>query len=180
MTTCRAIILFGTACAVVAAAPPVKASPTGMDFCARLAEDSGIDKPASPDGRTQWTVNAMNFGQRFLVGGAFATGVGVKPVEPATVEDYRRLEESCRPRQKGALCQLAGPLIFKFIWEGREVLTPLNAGERAVIEVQSTRTTCRPADEEVQTLPGLRHGDRADASAKAPTPENRAERRQAR
>ena len=121
--------------------PPVTAS-TG-DFCSRLAVNSGIDRPASPDGRTQWTVSALNFGQRFLVGGSAATGIGVKPVEPATVEEYHRLENMCLPEGKGAVCKLVGPVDFNFIWKGKKIVTPVAPGERATVSVVGTKTTCR-------------------------------------
>ena len=113
------------------------------DFCARLAADSGIDRPAAADGSTEWTVNAMNFGQRFVFRGSAATGVGVIPVEPASVDDYRRLEDMCLPQGKGAICKLVGPVVFKFMWKGRKIMTPMAAGERATISVLGTRTTCR-------------------------------------
>jgi len=136
--------LAGQASAQGAGGQGAGAPGVGMgDFCARLAADSGIDEPASPDGRTQWTVNAMNFGQRFIFGGSAATGVGVTPVEPATVEDYRRLEDMCLPKGKGAVCELAGPVNFRFTWKGRKIVTPLAPGERATISVAGTRTTCR-------------------------------------
>lgn len=122
--------------------PPTSTIATG-DFCSRLAADSGIEKRAASDGHTGWTVNAMNFGQRFLVGGSAATGVGVAPVEPATVEDYRRLEDMCLPEGKGAVCKLVGPVNFKFMWKGRKIVTPMATGERATILVVGTRTTCR-------------------------------------
>jgi hypothetical protein len=113
------------------------------DFCARLATDSGIDKPSSPDGRTSWTANAMNFGQRFLLGGSAATGVGVKPIEPATVAEYKRLDDMCMMKGKGAICRLVGPVTFKFNWKGRENLVPMAQGERATVEVVGTKTSCR-------------------------------------
>ena len=116
------------------------------DFCSRLANDSGIDRPTAPDGGTNWTVNAMNFGQRLLFGGSASTGVGVSPVEPATVEDYQRLENMCLPEGKGAVCKLVGPANFKFMWKGRKVVTPMAEGERATISVESTKTTCQSED----------------------------------
>lgn len=115
------------------------------DFCSRLAADSGIELPAASAGRSEWTVNAMNFGQRVLFGGSFATGIGVTPVEPATVEEYRRLENMCLPEGKGAVCNLVGPVNFKFIWKGRKIVTAMGAGERATILVAGSRTTCRSA-----------------------------------
>ncbi|WP_267435711.1 hypothetical protein [Sphingomonas sp. GM_Shp_1] len=125
------------------ATSPTQSETSKPDFCARLATNSGIDKPASPDGRTAWTAHAMNFGQRFLVGGSTATGVGVKPIEPATVADYKRLDDMCLMKGKGAICQLVGPVIFKFNWKGREVLTPMAPGERATVEVFGLKTSCR-------------------------------------
>lgn len=113
------------------------------DFCSRLATNSGINRPAAPDGRTTWTVSAMNFGQRFIVGGSFATGVSVAPVEPATVEDYHRMENMCLPEGKGAVCKLIGPVNFNFIWKGKKIVTPMSAGERATVSVVGTKTTCR-------------------------------------
>lgn len=123
------------------APPPLS---TATDFCSRLATDSGIDRPPTSGGGTEWTVNAMNFGQRFIFGGSAATGVGVTPVEPATVEDYQRLENMCMPEGKGAVCKLMGPVNFKFMWKGRKIVTLLTTGERATILVAGTKTTCRP------------------------------------
>lgn len=127
---------------VLGATLPQSEGRSSGDFCARLATNSGIDKPASPDGRTSWTVNALNFGQRFLFGGSAATGVGVRPIDPATVEDYKRLEGMCVPEGKGAVCRLAGPASFSFTWKGTQVVTPVEAGERAKVTVIGTRTTC--------------------------------------
>ena len=124
------------------AAAQLPSAATG-DFCARLAADNGIDRAPTPAGPTSWTVNAMNFGQRFLVGGSAATGVGVSPLEPATVEDYRRLDTMCLPEGKGAVCKLVGPVNFKFTWKGRRTITPMALGERATISVAGTKTTCR-------------------------------------
>lgn len=140
----RRWLLIGALLLSVSEAALPSSSTVGQDFCARLASDSGIDKPAAPGGRTEWTVNAANFGQRFLVGGSFATGVGVVPIEPASVQDYQRLENMCLPDGKGAICKLVGPVIFKFVWKGRKVMTPMSLGERATILVAGTRTTCRP------------------------------------
>ena len=114
------------------------------DFCTRLAANAGIERPAPPPaGPSEWTVNALNFGQRFLFGGAVATGVGVTPAEPATVEEYRRMEDICMPEDKGATCNLVGQLNFKFIWKGKKVITPMRPGEHATSIVAGTRTTCR-------------------------------------
>lgn len=138
------IVRAGIAAAALVAATGA-AQPDGAkgDFCARLAANSGIDKPAAPDGRTAWTANAVNFGQRFLLGGSAATGVGVKPIEPATVIEYKRLDDMCAMKGKGAVCRLVGPVTFKFNWKGHEILTPMTSGERATVEVIGTKTSCR-------------------------------------
>lgn len=124
-------------------APPLPASAATVDFCSRLATNSGIDRPAAPDGRTVWTVDALNFGQRFIFGGSAATGVSVSPVEPTTVDDYQRLENMCFPERKGAVCKLVGPVNFNFIWKGQKIVTPMAAGERAIVHVVKTKTTCQ-------------------------------------
>ncbi|WP_294239611.1 hypothetical protein [uncultured Sphingomonas sp.] len=142
----RIIIRSGIAVAgllVSTGAIPAQPEKVSADFCARLAADSGIDKPASPDGRTKWTASAMNFGQRVLLGGSAATGVGVKPIEPATVAEYKRLDDMCTVKGKGAICRLVGPVTFKFNWKGREILIPMAAGERATVEVIGYKTSCR-------------------------------------
>ena len=136
LVACVCLFLF------TGATLPSPSSAAG-DFCARLASNSGIDKPAAPDGRTEWTVSALNFGQRFIFGGTAVTGVDVKPVEPATVEDYKRLEDMCLPDSKGAICNLVGPVNFEFHWKGRKVVTPMEPGERATILIEGIKTTCR-------------------------------------
>jgi hypothetical protein len=138
----RQLAFFAVLVISTGAAAPPPATATS-DFCARLAANSGIERPATSRGLTFWTVNAMNFGQRFLVGGSAATGVGVSPVEPSTIEDYRRLENMCLPEGKGAVCNLYGPVNFNFIWKGRKIVTPMETGERATILVAGTKTTCR-------------------------------------
>lgn len=122
-----------------------QAAPTTTDkqdgnFCARMAANSRIEVPA---GQREWTVNALNFGQRWLFGGSTATGVGVEPIDPVTVEDYKRLEDMCLPDGKGAICKLVGPVNVRFYWKGEKVLTPMRDGERATILIKGTKTTCR-------------------------------------
>ncbi len=143
MTSSRIGLTTAAFFALVSGSPAAQVSVPKPDFCARLAQNSGIDQPASPDGRTEWTAHAMNFGQRFLIGGSVATGVGLRPVEPATLDDYRRLDTMCTVKGKGAVCQLIGPAIFKFTWKGREILTPMAAGERATVSVLGSKTNCR-------------------------------------
>jgi hypothetical protein len=135
--------LVGLASGAAAQQAAVTPAATTADFCARLAADSGIDRPPGTGAPTQWTVNALNLGQRVLFGGSAATGVGVTPVEPATAEDYQRIEDMCLPDGKGAICRLVGPVKFKFIWKGRKIVTAMGPGERATVSVVSTRTTCR-------------------------------------
>ncbi|WP_245613506.1 hypothetical protein [Sphingomonas parapaucimobilis] len=129
--------------ALTGATLPPETALKKLDFCARLAVNIGVDKPAAPDGRTEWTINAMNFGQRFFLGGTAATGVSVTPIEPATVDDYRRAEDMCGPDGKGAICKLVGPMNFRFLWKGNRVITPIAAGEKATIWVKGLKTTCR-------------------------------------
>ena len=119
------------------------ASATEPDFCARLATDLGIDEPADADGRTEWTANSLNFGQRFLWGGSSATSFGVDPPENPTVADYQRIAEYCETTKKGAICRLQGPLIFKLGFKGKEYMTPLIAGEEAVVRTNGTKTMCK-------------------------------------
>ena len=114
----------------------------GANFCQRLAADSGIELPVTRPSRSDWTANAVSLGKRVFVGGTAATSVGVSPIEPATVEDYRRVENICLPEGQGAVCYLVGPLDFRFLWKGRKIVTRMRAGERARIAVKGTRTSC--------------------------------------
>lgn len=143
MATFGRLPLWGGLLILVGQIAPSPSKAATDDFCTRLAKDSGIDRPPSPDGRSEWTVSALDFGQRFIFGGSSATGMGVRPVEPASVADYRRLEDMCLPAGKGAVCMLRGPVVFKFIWKGRTILTPLTTGERATVSAIGTKTTCR-------------------------------------
>lgn len=113
------------------------------DFCARLAKDAGIDKPASADGRTSWEVSSLNFGQRFLFGGTSTIGVGVEPIDAQTIEDYQRIEDMCQAVEKGAACDLAGPALFQLTWKGKTIETPIHAGEAATVTVRGTKTMCQ-------------------------------------
>lgn len=135
----RMLALAGLLMLTAQAAPPA-APVTASDFCARLAADSGIVVPA---GQPEWTVNALNFGQRWFFGGSTATGVGVEPIDPVTVEDYKRLEDMCLPDGKGAICKLVGPVNVRFYWKGKKILTPMRASEKATILIKGTKTTCR-------------------------------------
>ena len=122
---------------------PLPSGAATRDFCSRLATDSGIELPVATNGPTEWTVNALNFGQRFLLGGTAVTVVGVAAIEPATLDDYRRLDNMCLPEGKGAACKLLGPVDFNFTWKGRKIVTRIDSGERATILVAGTKTTCR-------------------------------------
>ena len=122
---------------------PLPPSAATSSFCSRLATDSGIELPVATNRPTEWTVNALNFGQRFLLGGTAVTAVGVGALEPATLDDYRRLENMCLPEGKGAICKLLGPVDFHFTWKGQKIVTRMESGERATIIVAGTKTTCR-------------------------------------
>jgi len=134
-----AMILTGEAPSQEQTASPV----VPADFCYRLASNVGLDKPAAPDGHTFWRAKALNFVHRFVVGGSSATGLAVRPVEPATVEDYKRLDDMCMPEGKGAVCKLVGPVNFNFTWKGKKTTTPVNAGERATVRVVGITATCQ-------------------------------------
>ena len=136
------LVLCASFFVLTSQASPMPSGVVTDDFCSRLAKNSGIDRPPAPDGRTTWTVSALNFGQRFIFGGSTATGIGVKPVEPATVEDYHRLEDMCLPEGKGAICKLVGPVNFNFMWKGKKIVTPMANGEHATVSVVGTKATC--------------------------------------
>ncbi|MDG6078621.1 hypothetical protein E3U23_05370 [Erythrobacter litoralis] len=138
---------------LIALSGQTTASAAEADFCARLAAGLGIDKPVSADGRTEWTTNSLNFGQRFLWGGSASTSLGIDPPENPTVADYERISEYCEATKKGAICRLQGPLTFRLGFKGSEYKTPLMPGEEAVVSVQGTKTMCKagPIAEFVET-----------------------------
>lgn len=141
MVAVKVALLVSSSILLMEQGNPVTSN-AGADFCSRLAANSGIDLPADAKPGAGWTADALNFGQRFLFGGSTAIAVGVVPVEPAAIEDYKRLEDMCLPEGKGAVCKLVGPVIFKFTWKGRKTLTPLSSGERAVISLGGTKARC--------------------------------------
>lgn len=114
------------------------------DFCTRLGRNIGLGESQLADGKGGWKANALNFGQCFLVGGTASTSVDVEPVEPATVEDYKRAGDMCEAEGKGAVCRLAGPADFKFGWKGSNTVTRVMPGETAVVRVEGIKTTCQP------------------------------------
>lgn len=120
--------------------PATPLTPTG-GFCARLANAIGIAEPASINGRTTWTATPLNLGKR-LFGGSVATAVTVSPVEIKTIEDVTRLSGMCKPGSKGAVCRLSGPVNFHLTWKGQQTVTPVHAGETALVSVFGTKTTC--------------------------------------
>ena len=121
---------------------PLQADSAPSGFCARLAENAGIEETKVVDGETTWSASALNFGQRVLFGGTATTSVNVEVVEPATVEDYKRAETMCAAEGRGAVCRLIGPINFKFVWKGNKTLTAVHADETAMVVVESTRATC--------------------------------------
>jgi hypothetical protein len=104
----------------------------------------GIDEAKLTDQKGGWKANALNFGQRFLVGGTASTSVDAEPVEPATVEDYKRAGGMCAAEGKGAVCRLVGPVNFRFGWKGNKTVTTVLPGETATVRVEGIKTTCKP------------------------------------
>jgi len=90
-----------------------------------------------------WEANALNFGQRFLIGGTAATSVNVEPVEHASVEDYKRAGELCKAEGKGAVCLLTGPVNFEFGWKGNKTVTTVFPHENAVVRVEGIKAICQ-------------------------------------
>jgi hypothetical protein len=115
----------------------------GADFCMRLGRSIGIDEAKLAERRGAWTANALNFGQRFLVGGTASTSVAVEPIEPATVEDYKRASAMCETEGKGAVCRLSGPANFKFGWKGEQTVTPIRPDETAIVSVKGSKASCQ-------------------------------------
>ena len=138
----RVSALFAAFVMLSGQAPPPDAG-DGTDFCTRLGKNIGLEKMKATDGKNGWTANALNFGQRFLFGGTAATSVAVEPLEPATVEDYKRLDGMCAAEGKGAVCRLIGPINFKFVWKGNTTITPVLPEERATVIVEGIKTTCQ-------------------------------------
>lgn len=138
----RATVLGAALIGLTGQAPPTLDG-DGADFCARLAKNIGIETPKAANGRSGWTANALNFGQRFLVGGTASTSVDVEPAEPATVDDYKRASGMCTAEGKGAVCRLVGPANFKFGWKGNTSITPVLPDERAIVRVEGIKTNCQ-------------------------------------
>ncbi|MEE4201776.1 hypothetical protein [Erythrobacter sp.] len=112
------------------------------DFCARLAANIGVEKTKIVDGNTQWTANALNFGQRVLFGGTAVTSVRAEPAEATSVEEYQRALGMCVAEGKGAACRLIGPVDFTLGWKGESTTTRVLDGERALVRVENTKTSC--------------------------------------
>jgi hypothetical protein len=139
----RASILGAALVALTAQALPPDPS-VGADFCTRLGQAIGLDDSKLADGKPGWSANALNFGQRFLVGGTAATSVAAEPVEPVTVEEYKRADAMCAAEGKGAVCRLVGPVNFRFGWKGNTTVTSVMPDERAVVRVEGSKTICQP------------------------------------
>ncbi|MDJ0978110.1 MAG: hypothetical protein QNI87_06215 [Erythrobacter sp.] len=120
----------------------VPAADEEADFCERLASNAGIEKTKVVDGNTVWKSNALNFGQRVLLGGSASTYLGVEPVEPLTVEGYKRAEAMCEAEEKGAVCRLEGPVVFTFGWKGTRTETKVRPDEQALVIVKGTKASC--------------------------------------
>lgn len=127
--------------AVSGQSSPAASSTNAGSFCARLANAIGIAEPGSTNGRTTWTASPMSLGKR-LFGGSVATSVNVSPVEIRSIEDVTRLSGMCKQEGKGAVCRLSGPVNFHLTWKGQQTVTPVIAGETAVVSVFGTKTSC--------------------------------------
>lgn len=119
-------------------------APDGADFCTRLGRNIGLDEAQLSGSKAGWKAHALNFGQRFLVGGTAATSVAAEPVEPAVVDDYKRADAMCVAEGKGAVCRLAGPVNFRFGWKGSTTDTPVLPNEKAVVRVEGAKAFCEP------------------------------------
>lgn len=122
---------------------PVPTPDDGADFCTRLGRNMGLDEAKLAEKKGGWKANALNFGQRFLVGGTASTSVDAEPIEPSTIDDYKRANDMCLAEGKGAVCRLVGPVNFKFGWKGNMTVTPVLPDETAVVSVEGIKTTCR-------------------------------------
>lgn len=138
----RASILCAAFVTLTGQAPAPDAD-DGADFCTRLGRNIGLEESKLAEGKGGWKANALNFGQRFLVGGTASTSVNVEPVEPSTVEDYKRAGAMCEAEGKGAVCRLVGPVNFEFGWKGNRTVTPVLPDETAVIRVEGIKTSCQ-------------------------------------
>ncbi|WP_084489238.1 hypothetical protein [Novosphingopyxis baekryungensis] len=113
------------------------------DFCTRLGRSIGLDEAKLADGKGKWKASPFNFGQRFLFGGSAATSVNVEPIEPTTVDDFKRAEGMCEADGKGAACRLVGPVNFTFGWKGNKTVTFVLPNETATVRVEGSKTTCQ-------------------------------------
>jgi hypothetical protein len=136
--------ILGAALVALTAQSPAPAAGDSGDFCTRLGRAVGVDEAKLADEKPGWSVNALNFGQRFIVGGSATTSVNAEAAEPATVEDYKRADAMCVAEGKGAVCRLSGPVGFRFGWKGNVLLTLVLAGESAVVRVEGSKTHCQP------------------------------------
>jgi len=140
----RASILCAAFVTLTGQSPePASVASDGADFCTRLGRNIGLDEAKLAEGKGGWKANALNFGQRFLVGGTASTSVDVEPVEPSTVEDYKRAGDMCVAEGKGAVCRLVGPVNFRFGWKGTNTVTPVLPAETAVVRVEGIKTFCQ-------------------------------------
>jgi len=140
----RASILCTAFVALTAQAPaPSPDAGSGADFCTRLGRNIGLEESKLADGKGGWKASPLNFGQRFLFGGGSSTSVDVEPVEPSTVEDYKRVGDICALEGEGAVCRIVGPGNFVFVWKGNKTVTPVLPNETAVVTVEGIKTTCQ-------------------------------------
>jgi hypothetical protein len=139
-TLCAALALL----IAQAPAPADSNDDGGANFCTRFGRNIGLDETKFADGKAGWSANALNFGQRFFVGGTAATTLAAEPADPATIEDYKQADSMCAVEGKGAVCRLAGPVNFRFGWKGNTSVTPVHPGEKATVRVEGTKAFCTP------------------------------------
>ncbi len=140
----RAAMLCAAFTMLTGQAPaPVPIAEGAANFCIRLGRNIGLDEAKLADDKGGWKANALNFGQRFLVGGTASTSLDIEPVEPSTVEDYKRADAMCVAEGKGAICRLVGPVNFKFGWKGNKTVTPVLPDETAVVSVEGIKASCQ-------------------------------------
>lgn len=132
--------------ALAALAIPAEAAAADT-FCQRLAPMLDMKAVTNSDGSVEeWKVNTVGLGKA-LLGGAVANSVGVGPVNPATVDDYRRLENTCAAVKKGAVCKIDGPMTVKITTRKGSIRLDAEEGERPTILIKNTTIYCRDTQE---------------------------------
>lgn len=114
------------------------------DFCARLATELGVKKTKVINGHTFWKASALNFAQRFLVGGTASYSMVAQPVDRYSIAEYNRVSEMCGLEEKSAACRLVGPALFELGWKGTQANLQILEGEKAIVLIKGTKVRCQP------------------------------------